>query len=71
LIIADMNYPWDTTSGEEGLRLLDELQAGPAAIVMTGWSTVELAVEAMHRGACDFIPKPLVTADSCRWLASI
>jgi phosphoserine phosphatase RsbU/P len=61
LIVADMNYTWDTTSGEEGLRLVDSLRAqrrDVSIIVMTGWSTIELAVEAMQRGACDFIPKP-------------
>lgn len=61
LIVVDMNYTWDTTSGEEGLRLLDHLRAqgkDVPIIAMTGWSTIELAVEAMHRGACDFIPKP-------------
>jgi sigma-B regulation protein RsbU (phosphoserine phosphatase) len=61
LIVVDMNYTWDTTSGEEGLRLLDRLRAqrpNVPVIAMTGWSTIELAVEAMHHGACDFIPKP-------------
>ena len=61
LIVMDMNYTWDTTSGEEGLRLLDGLRArrnDVPIIAMTGWSTIELAVEAMHRGACDFVPKP-------------
>jgi sigma-B regulation protein RsbU (phosphoserine phosphatase) len=61
LVIVDMNFTWDTTSGEEGLRLLDRLHAqrrDVPIIAMTGWSTIELAVEAMHRGACDFIPKP-------------
>jgi phosphoserine phosphatase RsbU/P len=61
LIIIDMNYTWDTTSGEEGLRLVDALRArrrDVPIIAMTGWSTIELAVEAMQRGACDFIPKP-------------
>lgn len=61
LIIIDMNYTWDTTSGEEGLRLLDRLHAqrrDVPIIAMTGWSTIELAVEAMHHGACDFVPKP-------------
>ena len=61
LIVIDMNYTWDTTSGEEGLRLLDRLRTqcrDVPVIAMTGWSTIELAVEAMHRGACDFIPKP-------------
>lgn len=61
LIVMDMNYTWDTTSGEEGLRLLDRLKAqrrDVPIIAMTGWSTIELAVEAMHHGACDFVPKP-------------
>jgi phosphoserine phosphatase RsbU/P len=61
LIVVDMNYTWDTTSGDEGLRLLDHLHAqrrDVPIIAMTGWSTIELAVEAMHRGACDFVPKP-------------
>jgi phosphoserine phosphatase RsbU/P len=61
LIVVDMNYTWDTTSGEEGLRLLDRIRAHRPdlpVIAMTGWSTIELAVEAMHHGACDFIPKP-------------
>ncbi len=61
LIVIDMNYTWDTTSGEEGLRLLDRLRAqrrDVPVIAMTGWSTIELAVEAMRHGACDFVPKP-------------
>ena len=61
LIVIDMNFAWDTTSGEEGLRLLDGLRAqhrDVPIIAMTGWSTIELVVEAMNRGACDFIPKP-------------
>jgi phosphoserine phosphatase RsbU/P len=69
LIIVDMNYTWDTTSGQEGLRLIDQLRSArrdrptnaptiAPIIAMTGWSTVELAVQAMQRGACDFIPKP-------------
>jgi phosphoserine phosphatase RsbU/P len=61
LIVVDMNFTRDTTSGEEGLRLLDRLHAhrrDVPIIAMTGWSTIELAVEAMHRGACDFVPKP-------------
>ena len=61
LILVDMNFTRDTTSGEEGLRLLNRLHAqrrDVPIIAMTGWSTIELAVEAMHRGACDFVPKP-------------
>ncbi len=61
LIVVDMNFTRDTTSGEEGLLLVDHLRAQRSdvpIIAMTGWSTIELAVEAMHRGACDFVPKP-------------
>src|SRR5579872_4427586 len=61
LILADLNYTRDTTSGEEGLDLLASLDAqGNAApvVVMTAWGSVDLAVEAMRRGACDFIQKP-------------
>src|SRR5437764_15345575 len=61
LILMDMNYTSDTTSGREGLDLLERLHAqrrDVPIIAMTGWSTIELAVEAMQRGACDFIPKP-------------
>lgn len=61
LIIMDMNFTCDTTSGREGLDLLERLHAqrrDVPIIAMTGWSTIELAVEAMQRGACDFIPKP-------------
>lgn len=61
LVVADMNYTWDTTSGNEGLWLLDQLHARRPdlpVIAMTGWSTIELAVAAMHHGARDFVPKP-------------
>jgi len=61
LILADLNYTRDTTSGEEGLDLLASLdQQGNATpvVVMTAWGSVDLAVEAMRRGACDFIQKP-------------
>ncbi len=71
LILADLNYTRDTTSGEEGLDLLASLDAqGNAApvIVMTAWGNVDLAVEAMRRGACDFIQKPW---DNDRVVASI
>ncbi len=71
LILIDMNYSRDTTSGEEGLNLLDTLLARDPAvpiIVMTAWSNVDLAVEAMRRGAADFIQKPW---DNARLLATI
>jgi sigma-B regulation protein RsbU (phosphoserine phosphatase) len=61
LIVADLNYTRDTTSGEEGLDLLASLDAQGNAVpvvVMTAWGSVDLAVEAMRRGACDFIQKP-------------
>lgn len=61
LALIDFNYARDTTSGQEGLDLLSRLQAlDPTVpvIVMTAWGSVELAVEAMRRGAKDFIPKP-------------
>ncbi len=61
LILMDLNYARDTTSGAEGLDLLSSLEAQDNAapvIVMTAWSNVELAVEAMRRGACDFVQKP-------------
>ena len=61
LLLIDLNYTRDTTSGQEGLDLLSRLQAIDSTlpvIVMTAWSTVDVAVEAMRRGARDFIPKP-------------
>src|SRR5258708_916450 len=71
LILMDLNYARDTTSGAEGLDLLSSLQeqdnAAPV-IVMTAWSNVELAVEAMRRGACDFVQKPW---DNARLLGAI
>lgn len=60
-LIMDLNYTRDTTSGQEGLDLLHRIaQIDPTVpvIVMTAWGTVELAVEAMRRGARDFIQKP-------------
>ena len=59
--IIDLNYTRDTTSGVEGLSLLSKLQALDTpmpVVVMTAWGTVDLAVEAMRRGARDFIQKP-------------
>ena len=61
LAIIDLNYARDTTSGQEGLDLLSKLQAADATlpvVVMTAWASVEIAVEAMRRGAKDFITKP-------------
>src|ERR1700704_6193536 len=59
--IIDLNYTRDTTSGQEGLELLAKIQAVDSmlpVIVMTAWGSVDLAVEAMRRGARDFIQKP-------------
>jgi len=61
LILLDMNFSLDTTSGEEGLRFLTWLSKSDfviPVIAMTGWSNVDLAVNAMRLGACDFIEKP-------------
>ena len=61
LILLDMNFSLDTTSGEEGLRFLTWLSKSDfiiPVIAMTGWSNVDLAVSAMRLGACDFIEKP-------------
>src|SRR6266850_4003901 len=60
-VLMDLNYARDTTSGQEGLDLLPRIQMMDSTlpvIVMTAWSSVEVAVEAMRRGARDFIPKP-------------
>ena len=61
LILMDMNYTRDTTSGREGLDVLRRLGAipnVPPIVVMTAWGSISLAVEAMQRGARDFVPKP-------------
>jgi len=60
-VLMDLNYARDTTSGEEGLDLLSQIQVLDSTlpvIVMTAWGSVELAVEAIQRGARDFIQKP-------------
>jgi DNA-binding NtrC family response regulator len=61
LVLMDLNYARDTTSGQEGLELLQKLQAIDATlpvVVMTAWASVDVAVEAMRRGARDFVTKP-------------
>lgn len=61
VLLMDLNYTRDTTSGEEGLDLLNRIQTLDATlpvIVMTAWGSVDLAVEAIRRGAKDFIQKP-------------
>jgi DNA-binding NtrC family response regulator len=60
-VLMDLNYARDTTSGQEGLDLLSQIQAQDSTlpvIVMTAWGSVEVAVEAMRRGARDFMQKP-------------
>ncbi|HEV2349974.1 MAG TPA: SpoIIE family protein phosphatase [Terriglobia bacterium] len=61
LLLMDLNYARDTTSGQEGLDLLAHVQALDSTlpiVVMTAWSSVPLAVEAMRRGVRDFVQKP-------------
>jgi serine phosphatase RsbU (regulator of sigma subunit)/FixJ family two-component response regulator len=61
LLLMDLNYARDTTSGQEGLDLLTHVQALDSSlpiVVMTAWGSVELAVEAMRRGVRDFVLKP-------------
>jgi DNA-binding NtrC family response regulator len=61
LALVDLNYVEDTTSGKEGLALIAALRAADEdlpIIAMTGWGTIGIAVQAMQRGAADFIEKP-------------
>ncbi len=70
-VLMDLNYTRDTTSGQEGLDLLARIRAADSTVpvvVMTAWGTVEVAVEAMRRGARDFIQKPW---DNARVLAIV
>jgi len=63
--LMDLNYARDTTSGREGIDLLARLKAtenAPPIVVMTGWATVGLAVEAMQQGVGDFVEKPWVNS---------
>jgi DNA-binding NtrC family response regulator len=60
-VLIDLNYTRDTTSGQEGLDLVarvKEVDAQLPVVVMTAWGNIDLAVEAMRRGAGDFIQKP-------------
>ena len=71
LLLMDLNYARDTTSGQEGLDLLMAIQSIDSAlpvVVMTAWGSVDLAVEAMRRGARDFVQKPW---DNARLLAIV
>lgn len=60
-VLIDLNYSRDTTSGQEGMELvarIKEMDTQLPVIVMTAWGNIDLAVEAMRRGASDFIQKP-------------
>jgi len=60
-VLMDLNYTRDTTGGAEGLELVTRIRAIDQTIplvVMTAWGNVDLAVEAMRRGASDFVQKP-------------
>jgi serine phosphatase RsbU (regulator of sigma subunit) len=61
LLLMDLNYSRDTTSGREGLELIPQVRAHDPSmpiVVMTGWGSVDTAVEAMRRGARSFVQKP-------------
>src|SRR5262245_33854160 len=61
LLLMDLNYTRDTTSGREGLDLLERVRTHDhtlPVVVMTGWGSIETAVEAMRRGAKSFVQKP-------------
>jgi DNA-binding NtrC family response regulator len=61
VVLIDLNYARDTTSGEEGLDLLGRIHSADESlpvVVMTAWASINLAVEAMRRGARDFVEKP-------------
>jgi len=71
VLLMDLNYARDTTSGQEGLDVLRQLAAKDPSlpvVVMTAWGSVELAVEAMRHGARDFVQKPW---DNARLLAIV
>jgi sigma-B regulation protein RsbU (phosphoserine phosphatase) len=60
-VLMDLNYTRDTTGGREGLELVSQIRALDKllpVVVMTAWGSVDLAVEAMQRGASDFVQKP-------------
>jgi len=61
LLLMDMNYGRDTTSGQEGLELIDAIRSRDPhlqIVVMTAWSTIDIAVASLQRGAADFLQKP-------------
>src|ERR1041384_8609474 len=61
LLLMDLNYTRDTTAGQEGLAAIvkiQEIDSTLPIVVMTAWASIELAVDAMKRGARDFVTKP-------------
>jgi sigma-B regulation protein RsbU (phosphoserine phosphatase) len=73
LVLMDLNYTRDTTSGDEGLDLLTRIQAidrTVPVVAMTAWASVDLAVEAMRRGVSDFVLKPWENSHLMRTLRS-
>jgi sigma-B regulation protein RsbU (phosphoserine phosphatase) len=73
VLLMDLNYARDTTSGAEGLDLIPRVRTiDPAlrVVVMTAWGTIDLAVEAMRRGAHDFVLKPWDNASLVRAVKS-
>ena len=61
VVLMDLNYTRDTTSGGEGLDLLPQIKAldlDLPVVAMTAWATIDIAIEAMRRGAGDFVLKP-------------
>jgi len=59
LVLLDMNFSRDTTSGLEGLKVLEQLQGTAIPVIlMTAWGSIDLAVQGLKAGACDFIEKP-------------
>jgi sigma-B regulation protein RsbU (phosphoserine phosphatase) len=73
LLLMDLNYTGDTTSGREGIDLLARVQQQDRllpVVVMTGWGSVDIAVETMRRGVCDFVQKPWDNAQLLKTLRS-
>ena len=71
LVLIDLNYTRDTTSGAEGVSLLEQLHAFDSTlpiVVMTAWASIDLVIETMQKGARDFIQKPW---ENARVLATI
>ena len=71
VVLMDLNYARDTTSGREGLDLLPQIQSidpNLPVVVMTAWGSVDSAVEAMRRGARDYVEKPW---DNARLIATL